>query len=361
MFGVPLSEAASKSDKPNGAVPSVIYKAVQYINQKALKEEGLYRVPGSEETYLKYKARFDAGEDVSLEGELLVENVTLLVIKYLKALPESLFTNALHDLFKKTIEIENKEEQLKQIGVLCGRLPYAHRETIHLLVDHFIKIIQNSQFNKMDGFNITTTLNIIFGRTLARIFEILISHPDLCPSSILFGLPLVEAAAISDPLKLIPSPMRLCIDEIEKRNAWEPDLYIASGSWIMINRFKDKFNRGDTISFEDVYDIDIITGIIKLYIFDLPENLVTWKLKPEIQALLEYPDGERPALIKAVLAKLPPPNYASLEKFVVHLYKVVTRSNGGVTPLNVGSVFGGFNKILLPLLIQHAPALFNIN
>lgn len=90
IFGIPLEEAAKRSDADFGAVPLPIRKSVQWLNAhgmlslsghtaliglswwlhekemylqfvQGLKEEGLYRVPGSKIVFEAYKASFDHG------------------------------------------------------------------------------------------------------------------------------------------------------------------------------------------------------------------------------------------------------------------------------------------------------------
>jgi len=45
VFGVPLEEAAQKTD-PEGLIPSPLRNAINWLNQRGLHCEGLYRVPG---------------------------------------------------------------------------------------------------------------------------------------------------------------------------------------------------------------------------------------------------------------------------------------------------------------------------
>jgi len=237
-------------------------------------------------------------------------------------------------------------------------LPFPNRETIHLLASHFQLISKHSEKNLMDVNNIQTILLITLGATNAKVLTLMIEDLSLCPSTIIFGIPVERAAAISDPAGLIPSPIRLCVDYIETNNKWEADLYLASGSWILINKFKEKFNRGEKISFEDVWDVDVITGIIKLYIHDIPENLFTHKLKQQVINIAEMKEEEQAIALQPLIQKLPKCNKATLELLIPHLKRVCDKSNGEIKPGHIGSVFGGSYKIIFPLVINHCGVLF---
>eukprot|EP01027_Heterolobosea_sp_BB2_P019387 GEZU01027207.1.p1 GENE.GEZU01027207.1~~GEZU01027207.1.p1 ORF type:complete len:116 (-),score=16.04 GEZU01027207.1:63-371(-) len=47
--------------KPNAEVPEFIVKAFKYLEENALQEEGIFRVPGNNTEIKEYKKRIDAG------------------------------------------------------------------------------------------------------------------------------------------------------------------------------------------------------------------------------------------------------------------------------------------------------------
>ncbi len=75
IFGVSLKEAARRSDQENWAIPSPIKKAIVYIesqgmnikninyySEKFMKQEGIYRVPGSLQRVNTYIEKFNSGK-----------------------------------------------------------------------------------------------------------------------------------------------------------------------------------------------------------------------------------------------------------------------------------------------------------
>lgn len=115
---------------------------------------------------------------------------------------------------------------------LYSKLPYPNRETLKFLADHFRLVAKNSTVNKMHEENIERTLGIMYGTTISRFVNFcssfptdfnyfrairsVMDDPSICPSTIVFGNPLEDAAANSDPNKLIPAPLKVCIEFIEK-------------------------------------------------------------------------------------------------------------------------------------------------
>jgi len=294
---------------------------------------------------------------VSFHEELCIENVTLVVIKFLKALPESILSSELFPAFKQSIDIEDEDQKNTKLKQLFEQLPFCNRETVHCLAKHFILVVKHADTNLMNRESFITTLKIIFGPTTARVFDQLIFNISLCPSTITFGIPL-EDAALLDKTGLIPSPIRLAIEHIENNNLWGDDLYISSGSWIIINRFKDKFNRGEPISFDDVDDVDIVTGLVKLYIHDIPFNMFTSQLKPRFMEVAEMVLEEQLPILKNLINMLPPPQYTTAKFLVTHLRRVCDNSGGAINPGHIGAVFGGAYRTIFPVVIPHCNELF---
>jgi len=193
--------------------------------------------------------------------------------------------------------------------------------------------------------------------TVFRLFNVLLEDFTLCPSTIVFGVPLAQAAA-SDPSGLIPSPIRLSVQRLETNNIWESDLYIASGNWITINKYKQRFNRGEVISLDEELDMDVITGIMKLYIHDIPHNLVTTELKNQFLSVTEMKEDQQLGALQELIVQLPPCNKATLALLVPHLSRVCENSNGEIKPGHLGAVFGGTYRTVFPLLIKYSKQLF---
>lgn len=108
VFGIPLAEAA-EYHSPNGidvALPAPVYRCIEYLEQKhATKEEGIFRLSGSNSTVKALKERFNTEGDVRLlDGQHYDVHAVASVLKmYLRELPESVLTRKLHLDFLRII------------------------------------------------------------------------------------------------------------------------------------------------------------------------------------------------------------------------------------------------------------------
>jgi len=295
--------------------------------------------------------------DFEVLDERAPENVAAIVTKFIKLMPESFVTTALSPSFKACVALSDKLPALQQ---LFKQLPHENRETLRFLADHFIQVAANSKYNLMHAENITRTLGIMFGEVFSMVIRTLMDNPLLCHSTIVFGIPIEDAARISDPLGLIPSPLKVCIEHIEKNALWTDDLYIASGNWIKINDWKDKFNRAENVDLSHELDVDIVTGVIKLYIHDIPENILTRKLRDQFMTVAESKaKGQDPVPeLRKLVAQLPPPHRASSELLFMHLKRVRDNSHGEVLPFHLGSCFGGLYRTWFPLFLPVCTEVF---
>eukprot|EP01125_Pyxidicula_operculata_P012740 TRINITY_DN4195_c1_g1_i5.p1 TRINITY_DN4195_c1_g1~~TRINITY_DN4195_c1_g1_i5.p1 ORF type:complete len:209 (-),score=31.12 TRINITY_DN4195_c1_g1_i5:19-645(-) len=192
-----------------------------------------------------------------------------------------------------------------------------------------------------------------------RVFGMIIEDLAICPSTIVFGLTVEEAAKKTDrSLGLLPSPIKDCIEFIEQGKRWSDDLYVASGSWIEIEDYRAKYDRGENVTFDQHTDVDTVAGILKYYIYEIPENLFTHKLKEQFWAVAELPEDQKLPTLKKLVSQLPPCQYSILSLMLPHLLRVCNNSRGNIKPFHLGYCFGGTYKQSLPVVVPYAFDLF---
>tara|TARA_R110002050_G_scaffold86434_1_gene183757 strand:- start:231 stop:1280 length:1050 start_codon:yes stop_codon:yes gene_type:complete len=214
LFGVPIELAARRSD-PEGLIPLPLRNAVKFLNTRSLEEEGLYRVPGSHAKYLEYKAAFDAGENVDfLAVEKVHQNVAMMVIKFLKDMPEPLYTDALTPRLKKVLYgVKDKVKQKRLLRRTIGMLPLVNREVLRFLVAHLRVLAEHRTEEHMNASILSWGISL--GQTMGRLMEVLFEGGDeLIPQTIVFGVSVEVAAQRSHKQGLIPGPVRSCIDHL---------------------------------------------------------------------------------------------------------------------------------------------------
>ncbi|KAL6043073.1 SLIT-ROBO Rho GTPase-activating protein 3 [Balamuthia mandrillaris] len=246
LFGVPLEVAALRSDPERGLVPSPLANAIAWLNKYGLKEKGLYRIPGSQTTFQHYKDMFDRGENVDFEAleEKVVENVAIVVIKYFKELPHSMFSSRLRPDFEVAAGITDEEEQLVKLKHIFPKMPLAFKETFRLLATHFNLIAEHAETNQMKPSVLGMTWGITFGPAVGNIVAVLAAHPvdELIPPSIVFGVELSEAAKRSDPEGLIPSPIRLPFALLHEQGCSEDVFRDGNADADALKQWKTVFN-----------------------------------------------------------------------------------------------------------------------
>ncbi|GBL73808.1 N-chimaerin [Araneus ventricosus] len=88
-------------------------------------------------------------------------------------------------------------------------------------------------------------------------------------------------------------------------------------------------------------DINVITGVLKLFFRLLPIPLITFEAYSSFIAAAKKPAlGERLEALKEALNSLPPAHYQTLKFLMAHLYRVAERQKYNLmTPQNLSTVF----------------------
>lgn len=178
VFGISVEEAASRSGGLYALVPAPVRVTVEYLNRpENITYEGMYRVPGLGTKIQEYMVAFDKGREVQY-GKYDQEEAAGVVMKFLKFLPESIFTARLENDFKAVnVQYDNDAQKGLELRRLLGMLPLANRETLRLLCAHFHKVDEHKQQNKMTVQNLAICLG--FTGTMRFLISILESSPRL--------------------------------------------------------------------------------------------------------------------------------------------------------------------------------------
>ncbi|KAG4304534.1 hypothetical protein PORY_001927 [Pneumocystis oryctolagi] len=124
----------------------------------------------------------------------------------------------------------------------------------------------------------------------------------------------------------IPKIANDLINEVENRGLEEVGIYRVPGSVVSVNALKAIFDSGGSVNLKDDnwLDINVIAGALKLWLRELPEPLMTYKLYSQFIALSDISDyHKRIILLKALVQSLPPYNYFLVKRLIEHFEKVV--------------------------------------
>ncbi|KAB8336816.1 hypothetical protein FH972_021125 [Carpinus fangiana] len=181
------------------------------------------------------------------------------------------------------------------------------------------------------------------------------SHTPLRP---VFGLALAEAAEYFAPEGIdicLPAPIYRCIEYLEAKNASsEEGIFRLSGSNTVVKGLKEKFNaEGDVKLVEGpYYDIHAIASLLKLYLRELPESILTRELHLDFLRVLETEDKQsRIAAFNVLVHRLPEANLELLATLSRFLIDIVNHSDVNLMSVrNVGIVFSPTLNIPAPLI-----------
>ncbi|KAJ3032040.1 UNVERIFIED_CONTAM: hypothetical protein HDU68_008073 [Siphonaria sp. JEL0065] len=170
----------------------------------------------------------------------------------------------------------------------------------------------------------------------------------LDPNRIIFGAPLEHGIAISrisDDLEL-PAIVYRCIEYLDYYKAsQEEGIYRLSGTSTTIQQLKYLFNlEGDVDLINcnlDMMDVHVVSGLLKLYLRELPTPVLTKTLQQDFMTIANFDDrNDRVLQLSHLLSLLPYPNYFLLETLISHLVSIVQASAvNKMSVRNVGIVF----------------------
>ncbi|KAI6779578.1 GTPase-activating protein BEM3 [Emericellopsis cladophorae] len=189
VFGAQLAEAVRfcPPSDVNVPLPSVVYRCIQYLDAKdAVLEEGIFRLSGSNLVIRQLHERFNVEGDINLitdEQFYDIHAIASLLKLYLRELPTSILTSKLAPQFEQTNAIPDRAQKLGALRELAQMLPLPNATLLKYLLAFLIKIINNSDVNKMTARNV----GIVFSPTLnvpAPVFATMMQYYDA-----VFGIP----------------------------------------------------------------------------------------------------------------------------------------------------------------------------
>uniref|UniRef100_A0A8B9NUI3 Rac GTPase-activating protein 1 n=1 Tax=Apteryx owenii TaxID=8824 RepID=A0A8B9NUI3_APTOW len=143
-------------------IPSIIVHCVNEIEQRGLREMGLYRVSGCDKTVKELKEKFLRAKNVPLLSKVDdIHAICGLLKDFLRSLKEPLLTFRLNKTFMEAAEILDEDNSVAAMYQAIGELPQANRDTLAFLMIHLQRVAQSPE-TKMDVANLAK----VFGPTI---------------------------------------------------------------------------------------------------------------------------------------------------------------------------------------------------
>jgi len=167
LFGVQLQEIMAREENKGCPVPLLVRDTLQYLNEKALFTEGIFRISGNATDLEQYKVTLNKGHVLDISKITDQHTVAGLLKMFIRELPDPVFTHKLFPEFLSTIEIKDEPTRISTTQNLLAKLPPENIALLRELV-LFLKVIsEHSDKNKMTISNIA----IVFGPNLLRSSE----------------------------------------------------------------------------------------------------------------------------------------------------------------------------------------------
>ncbi|KAJ3047286.1 hypothetical protein HK097_011681, partial [Rhizophlyctis rosea] len=203
VFGVPLEVAVGLSRVKEGyELPAVVYRCIEYLDaKKAAEEEGIYRLSGSTTTIQALKERFNNEGDVDLLGSGMyydVHAIAGLLKMYLRELPSPILTKELREDFLRITDLNDRNDRVTELTRLVALLPLPNYTLIRSLIAHLIRVVQNSDKNRMTVKN----MGIVFSPTLqvpAGVFTLMMAEYE----GVFVGLPQAPGSSQANRMSVV--------------------------------------------------------------------------------------------------------------------------------------------------------------
>ncbi|XP_056424732.1 rho GTPase-activating protein 24 isoform X3 [Hyla sarda] len=167
IFGQKLEDTV-RYEKRYGArlAPMLVEQCVDFIRQRGLTEEGLFRLPGQANLVKELQDAFDCGEKPSFDSNTDVHTVASLLKLYLRELPEPVIPYSKYEDFLSCAKQLSKEEEsgVAELVKQVKSLPTVNYNLLKYICRFLDEVQSYSGVNKMSVQNLAT----VFGPNILR-------------------------------------------------------------------------------------------------------------------------------------------------------------------------------------------------
>lgn len=140
---------------------------------------------------------------------------------------------------------------------------------------------------------------------------------------------------------MVPEIVVKCIDEVERRGLSEVGIYRVPGAERSVRELKEKFLLGKIPDLRQVSDIHVVCGLLKDFLRNLAEPLLTYELWSKfVDAANKTDEDDSASATYQAVSELPQANRDTLAFLVVHLQKVSHCTECKMSASNLAKVYG---------------------
>lgn len=165
-------------------------------------------------------------------------------------------------------------------------------------------------------------------------------HSPPLPNQV-FGVPLQLLRQRSSDGDCVPVVMRDTIGFLSEQGLEIEGIFRRSANVTLVKEIQHRYNSGAPVQFSEIEDVHLAAVILKTFLRELPEPLLTYKLYNDIVNFSSAPSDSQVTIMKALVESLPEENYESLRYLITFLVQVSYNSEANkMTNSNLAVVFG---------------------
>ncbi|XP_047410473.1 rho GTPase-activating protein 22 isoform X7 [Sciurus carolinensis] len=167
IFGQRLEDTVHHERKYGPRLaPLLVEQCVDFIRERGLTEEGLFRMPGQANLVRDLQDSFDCGEKPLFDSTTDVHTVASLLKLYLRELPEPVIPFARYEDFLSCAQLLTKDEGegTLELAKQVSNLPQANYNLLRYICKFLDEVQSHSNVNKMSVQNLAT----VFGPNILR-------------------------------------------------------------------------------------------------------------------------------------------------------------------------------------------------
>ncbi|XP_030324795.1 rho GTPase-activating protein 8 isoform X2 [Calypte anna] len=141
--------------------------------------------------------------------------------------------------------------------------------------------------------------------------------------------------------ELIPPVMKETVSYLKRKGLQVEGLFRRSASIQTIKDVQKLYNQGKSVNFDDYHDIHIPAVILKTFLRELPQPLLTFECYDHILGITSVESSLRVSRCKQIIQELPEHNYVVLKYLICFLHTVSQESiYNRMTASSLACVFG---------------------
>ncbi|XP_054903546.1 unconventional myosin-IXb isoform X5 [Poeciliopsis prolifica] len=135
-----------------------------------------------------------------------------------------------------------------------------------------------------------------------------------------FGVRVCHLVSDKNP---VPTVLEMMLEHVEMHGLYTEGIYRKSGAANRMRELHQRLEMDDYVDILEDYPIHTVTGLVKQWLRELPDPLMTFAHYNDFLHAVELPEKqEQLQAIYKVLEELPTANFNTLERLIFHLVKV---------------------------------------